>query len=97
MNDAAKTSSNVPSTCAQNPIHSLLIIHIIASHQIYVPIDNPLLVLPVSCLTTTHYLSNHGGTAHNISYTENLQTNCCWRMSQLYEYQDKIQGTRVFW
>jgi len=56
MSDAAKISPRVPSTCAHNAILSLLIIHIIPTHQIYVAIDNPLLVLSVCCLTTNSYL-----------------------------------------
>ena len=53
MGDAAKTSPRVSSTCAQNAIISLLIIHIIPSRQIYVAIDNPWLVPSVSCLATS--------------------------------------------
>jgi hypothetical protein len=34
MGDAAKTSACIPSTSAQNAIHSLLILHIIPSRQI---------------------------------------------------------------
>ena len=44
MGDGAKISPRVPSTCMQNPILSLPIIHIIPSHQMNVPIDNPSLV-----------------------------------------------------
>jgi len=56
VGDAAKTSPCIPSTYMQNAILSLLIIHIIPSHQIYVAIDNPSLVPCISCLTTTSYL-----------------------------------------
>ena len=58
MGDAAKSSPFVPSICAQNAILSLLIIHIIQSHQIYVAMDNPSLILSISCLTTSSYLCN---------------------------------------
>jgi len=53
MGDAAQLAPRVPTTCAQNAILSLLIIHIIPSRQIYVAIDNPLLVPSISCLTTS--------------------------------------------
>jgi hypothetical protein len=43
-------------TYAQNEILSLLIIHIIPRHQIYVAIDNPLFIPYVSCLATSSYL-----------------------------------------
>jgi len=58
MGDAAKISPRDPSTCAQNAIHSLLNIHIIPSRQIYVTIDNPSLVLSVTCLSTSSNLWN---------------------------------------
>jgi hypothetical protein len=45
MSDVAKISPRVPSTCAHNPILSLLIIHIIPSRQSCVAIDNPILSL----------------------------------------------------
>ena len=41
MRDVAKICPCVPSTCIQNAILSLLIIHIIPSRLIYVAIDNP--------------------------------------------------------
>jgi hypothetical protein len=53
MRDVAKISPRVPSTCAQNAILSLLIIHIIPSSQSFVAIENPLLVPSVSCRTTS--------------------------------------------
>jgi len=52
MGDAAKTSPRAPSSSAQNAILSLLIIHIIPSRQIYVAMDDPLLVPSISCHTT---------------------------------------------
>jgi hypothetical protein len=72
MGDAAKTSPRVPSTCAQNAILSLPIIHIIRSRQIYVAIDNPLLVLSVFCLTTSSYLWNYVRAADDVSHAEKL-------------------------
>ena len=56
MGDVAKISPRIPSTCAQSAILPLLIIHIMPSRQIYVAIDNPSLVLSISCLTTSSYL-----------------------------------------
>jgi len=56
---------------------SLLIIHIIPSHQIYVAVDNPLLVPSVSCLTSSSYLRNYVRAADNISHAENLQCKGC--------------------
>jgi len=96
MGDAAKISPRVPSTCTQNSILSLLLIHIIPSGQIYVAIDNPLLVPSGSCLTTSSYLWNDVRAANNISHAENLQSNGCECLSQLYKYRDGIQGTREF-
>jgi hypothetical protein len=72
MADAANISPRVSSTCAQIAILSSLIIHIIPSHQIYVAIDDPLLVLSVSCLTTSSYLWYYVRAADNISQAENL-------------------------
>jgi len=71
--DAAKISPRVPSTCAQNTILSLLIIHIIPSAQIYVAIYNPSLVPSVLCLTTTSYLWNDMHAADNVFYAENAE------------------------
>jgi hypothetical protein len=68
MGDAANISPGVPSTCAQNAFLSLLVIHIIPSHRIYVAIDNPSLVPSVSCLTTSSYLWNSVRAANNISH-----------------------------
>jgi hypothetical protein len=56
IGDVAKISLRVPSTCTPNAILSLLIIHIISSHQINVAIDNPSLVPSVTCLTSSSYL-----------------------------------------
>jgi len=96
MGDVAKISPRVPSTCAQNAILSLLIIHIIPSRQIYVAIDNPSLVPSISCLTTSSYLWNYMRAADDVSYTENLQSNGCRCFSHLYKLRDGIQVTRVF-
>ena len=96
MGDTAKTSPRVPSTCAQNAILSLLIIHIIPTRQIYVAIDNPSLVLSVSCLTTSSYLWNYMRPADAVSHAENFQSNCCRCFSHLYKFRDWIQVTWVF-
>jgi hypothetical protein len=96
MGDAAKTSPRVHSTCAQNAILFLLIIHIIPSRQIYVAIDNPSLVPSVACLTTSSYLWNYVRAADDVSHAENLQSNCCRCLSHLYKFRDGIQVTRVF-
>jgi len=96
MGDAAKTTPRVPSTCAQNAILSLLIIHIIPSREIYVAIDNPSLVPSVSCLTTSSYLWNYVRAADDVSQAENLQRNSCRCCSHLYKFRDRIQVTRVF-
>jgi len=89
-------SPRVPSTCAQNAILSLLIIHIIPSCQIYVAIENPLLVPSISCLTTSSYLWNYVRAADNVSNAENLESNGCRCVSHLYKFRDRIQVTRVF-
>ena len=59
MGDAAKISPCIPSTCLQNAILPVLIIRIIPSRQIDVATDNPLLILSISCLTTSSYLWNY--------------------------------------
>ena len=86
MGDAAKISLRIPSTCMQNAILSLLMIHIIPSHQIYVAIDNPSLISTVSGFTTSSYLWNDVGTADNGSHAENLQSNGCLCFSHLYKF-----------
>ena len=96
MGDVAKISPRVPSTCAQNAIFYLLIIHIISSRQVYVSIDNPSLVPSISCLATSSYLWNYVCTADDVSHAENLQSNGCQCFSHLYTYRDGIQVTRLF-
>jgi len=96
MGDAVEISPRVPSTCAQNPFLSLIIIHIIPSPQIYVAIENPLLVSSVSCLTTSSYRWNYVRAADNVSYADNVQSNGCQGCSHLSKFRDGIQVTRVF-
>jgi len=74
MGDTAKTYLCVDSTFVHNAILSLLIIHIITCHQIYGDINNPLLVPPISCLTSTSYLSNYVHSANNVSHAANLHS-----------------------
>jgi len=76
MGEAAKISPRIPSTYAQNAFLCLLIIHIIPSCQIYVDIDNSLLVPFVSCLATSSYLWHYVRAAVNVSHTEIMQ--CRW-------------------
>jgi hypothetical protein len=96
ISDTAKISSRVPSMCTQNAILSLLIIHIFSSREIYVAIDNPLLVPSVCGLTTSSYLWHYVSAADNVSHFQNLQHNGCWCCSHLSKFQDGIQVTRVF-
>jgi hypothetical protein len=96
MGDAAKTTPHVPSTCTQNAILSLQIIHIIPSRQVYVAMDNPSLVPSVSCLTTSSYLWNYLCSAEDVSHAEILQNNRCLCLSHLYKFRDGIQVTPVF-
>ena len=77
MGDSANISPRVPSTCAENAILSLLIIHIIPCRQIYVAIDNPSFILSVSRLISSSYFCNDVRPADNISHAENLQSNGC--------------------
>jgi hypothetical protein len=65
---------------------SLLIIHIIPSHQIYVAIDNPSLVPSVSCLASSSYLCNYVRAADNIFHAENFQSNGCQCFSHFYKF-----------
>jgi len=96
MGDAAKICPRVPSTCAQNAILSLLIIHIIPSCQISVAIDNPLLAPSISCFTTSSYLWNYVHAADDVSHAETLQSNGCRCLSHLYNLRDGILVTWVF-
>jgi len=95
MDDVAKISLHVPSTCVRNATLSLLIIHIIPSRQSYVAIDNPSLIPSVSCLTTSCYLRNYVRAADDISHAENLQSNGCRCCSHLNKFRDVNQVTRV--
>ena len=86
ISDIAKISPRDPSTYAQNAILSVLIIHIIPSRKIYVAIDNPSLVLSVSCLTTGIYLWNYLHAADDVSDAENLQSTRCQCFSHFYKF-----------
>jgi len=90
MGNVAKISPRVPSTCAQNALLSLLIIHIIPSWQIYVAIDNPSLVPSASCLTASSYLWNYVRAANDVSHAEKLQSNGFWCFSHLYKFREGI-------
>jgi hypothetical protein len=76
-------------------ILSLLIIHIIQSHQIDVATDNPSLVPSISCLTTSCYLWNHVPAADDVSHAENLQRIGCRYISDMYNFRNGIQVPRV--
>ena len=93
MGEVGKISPRAPSTCTQNALLSLLIIHIIPSHQIYIAIDNPLVVPSISCLTTSRYLWNYIQAADDVSHAEYLQSNSCQCFSHLYKFGDGIQVT----
>jgi hypothetical protein len=93
MSNDVKSSPYVPSTCVQNGMLYLQFKHIISSRQIYVAIDNPLLVLTVSCLTTSSYIWHSLHTANDITHAEDLQRNCCLCFSHFYTFQDAIQVT----
>jgi hypothetical protein len=75
MGEAVTISPRVLSTCTQNAILFLLIIHIIPSRQIYVTIENPSLGPSVCCLTSRSYLRNYVQAADHVSHAENLQSN----------------------
>ena len=96
MGDAVKSLPRIPSPCVQNAILALIIILIIPSRQIYVAIDNPSLVLSVSCLATSSYRWDYVRTADDVIHTENLQRNGCGCFSHLYKIRDRIQVTRLF-
>ena len=96
MDDVEKISPCVPSTCAQNAILSLLIIHIIPNDQTYMAIDNPSLVQSVFSLTTRSYLWNYVRAADNVSLAENLQRNGCESFSHSNKFRDSIQLLLVF-
>jgi hypothetical protein len=91
MDNAVRHCPCVLTTCTQNAILPLLIIHIIQNCQVYVAIHNPSLVPSSYRLTTSSYLWNYVRAADNISHAENLQTNCCRCFSHLDKSQDQIQ------
>jgi len=84
MADGVTTSPSIPSTCAQKAILSLLNILVIASHQIYVAIANPMLVWSISCLTIGSYLWNCVRMADDFTKAENWQSNGCRCISHVY-------------
>jgi len=92
MGDAAKTSPHVPSTCAQNAIPSLLIIHIVPSRQIYVAIENPSRIPSISCLTTSSNLCNYVHAADDVTHAENLHSNHyrCFLIWTHFETESKV-------
>jgi len=97
MRDTANISSCLPSTSAQIPFDSLLIIHIILMIQCNMVIENPLLVPSVSCFITHCYPWNSVCTTDNVSHAENLQINRCQRFSNLKKLQQGIQVPRDDW
>jgi len=94
--DAVNISPCIPSACLQNGVLSLQIIHMIPTRQIYVAIDNPSLVLSISCLTNSSYLWNWVCTANNVSHTEMIQTKHCRCLSHLYKFRGGIKLTWVY-
>jgi hypothetical protein len=96
MDNAVRHCPFVPTTCTQNAILPLQIIHIIQNCQIYVAIHNPSLVPSSSRLTTSSYLRNYVRAADNVSHAENLQSNCCRCFSHLHRFQDQIQVAWIF-
>jgi len=96
MGDVAKISPHVASTCTQNAIVSLLNIHIIQSRQIYVAIDNPLIVPSISCPISCSDLWNYARAAADVSHADHWPRNG-WRcFSHLNKLRDGIQVTRIF-
>jgi len=83
LGDTAKISPHVPSTCRQNAILLLLIIHIMPTRQIYMSIDCEFLVPSDSSHTTSSYLSKYIHVANNVSHAETLQSNGCRCFSHL--------------
>ena len=96
IGDAVKISPRIPSTCVQNAIHLVIIIHIIPSRQIYVDINNSLFIPSVSCLTTCSYVFNYLRAANNVSHAENLQSTGCQCFFNLYKFSNGIQVTQGF-
>jgi hypothetical protein len=90
MGDVATISSCVSSTYAQNAIHCILIRHIIPSHQIYVGIDNPSLILSVCCLTTCSYLWNYVHAADGVSHADKVPSNSGGCVSHWFKFPDRI-------
>jgi hypothetical protein len=89
MSDAAKISPRIPSTCTQNAILSLPIIHIIPRCQIYVAIHNLLLVPSFFCLSSSSYLWNYVCAADIVFHADNLECNGCRSFSHLYKFETR--------
>ena len=88
-------SPGLPSTCAQNSILSLLIIHIIPSCQIYVAIDNPFFDASSSCATTCSNFLNDVRAVDNMSHDDRFQRSGGQCISHLYKIRNEIQVTLV--
>jgi hypothetical protein len=80
----------------QNAIASLQIIYIPRSHQLYVAIDNQLLLSSGSWVTWCCYLMYSVRAADYSIHMDTLQSNSWWCIFHLYYSQDEIQVTRVF-
>jgi len=78
MGDAAEMSPRAASICMQNSIFSVLIIHIIWSRQIYVAIENALLIRSSWSGISSSCLWNYVCEADDVSHAENLQSNGYW-------------------
>jgi len=99
MGDVMKISRHVPSTCAPNAVFSLLIIHIIRRCQTNVAIDNPSLVLSVSCLTTSSCLLSFVRAADNVSQTETFKATAASVVSvvQISKQDPGYPSYQVLW
>jgi len=96
MGNGVKTLPRINSTSARNAILSLVIIHIIPSHQIYVTIHNPSLVPSIFCLTTSSYPWYYVRAADDVTHSDHWQSNGYRCFPHLYTFRDGIQPTWVF-
>lgn len=74
MDDTVKITTWVSSASVPNEILCLLIMHIIPRGQIYVDINNRILVFFISCRTTSSSLWIDVSTAAVVAHTDNFQS-----------------------
>jgi hypothetical protein len=95
IGDAVRISHCIPSSCTQNALLWLRIIHIIPSCQVNVAIDSLLLIPSVPGPVTSCYILMHIRAVDNDSDADTSQSNCIRSISHWYKSLDSIEVTEV--